>query len=298
MKNNNSIKKTFSTFGNSKALKAMRAFENSPTLKAMRTMETSPAMKAIRAMENSPALNAMRAFENSPALKAMRTMETSPAMKVIRAMENSPALKAMRAMHSSPAIWAITEFRNTPFNQVPVFNLFNRSLWATKGHDDTEVDSFFAIDPMVENEIEREYNKGKDFSLLSGQAKETISYIYHYYFLPVLLSCIATVIMMNAETAQHKFNEANSSTEVRSLTRKPQEDVSKELLKGYRVVIADSLRLRAKPSMESEVIVTLPIGKLVNVIDSSNRSWLYVQVEHDDGLIEGWISRRFTTIFR
>ena len=282
----------------SPALKAMQALDQSPFLKAMQAIEDSSALKALRAMENSPALKAIRAFEQSPVLKSIHAIENSPAMKAIRATENSPALKAMRAMISSPAVLAITEFNNAPFAKTPIFELFERSLWAQKSLDDSEKASFFGIDPQVENEIEQEYNKGRDFRLLSEGAKETISYIYHYYFLPVLLSCIAAVIMMNAQIAQQKFSDTKSKAEVRRLTRQPQEDLIKEMLIGYRVVTGDSLRLRAKPSMKSEVISTLPIGTLVNVIDSSNRKWLYVQVEQEDKFIEGWVSRRFTTSFK
>lgn len=50
--------------------------------------------------------------------------------------------------------------------------------------------------------------------------------------------------------------------------------------------------------MKSEVITTLPIGALVEVIDKSHRSWLLVEAEIDGELEQGWVSRRYTSYFK
>jgi len=50
--------------------------------------------------------------------------------------------------------------------------------------------------------------------------------------------------------------------------------------------------------MKSEIITSLPIGSLVEVLDSSNRSWLLVEVEVNGELEQGWVFRRYTTYFK
>lgn len=50
--------------------------------------------------------------------------------------------------------------------------------------------------------------------------------------------------------------------------------------------------------MKSKIITELPIGTLVEIIDKTNRSWLFVEVELDGEYKQGWISQRLTIYFK
>ena len=95
-------------------------------------------------------------------------------------------------------------------------------------------------------------------------------------------------------------NTSNPTTihEVRSFTRSNTSRLDYELLKNFRMTTADALNLRKTPKMSSEIITTLPIATIVEIIDKSDRSWLYVAVEIDGEIIEGWVSRRYTAYFK
>ncbi|MGQ4005173.1 SH3 domain-containing protein [Francisellaceae bacterium CB300] len=84
----------------------------------------------------------------------------------------------------------------------------------------------------------------------------------------------------------------------KKITRNHNDAFNKQALKDYRITKVDSLNFRYKPSVKSDVITTLPLGTLTYVIDKSNRSWLFVEVDIDGDLIQGWISRRYTSRFR
>ena len=60
----------------------------------------------------------------------------------------------------------------------------------------------------------------------------------------------------------------------------------------------NSLNFRDEPSMNSNVIDSLPIGTTVRVINKSDRSWLLVEVEINGELEQGWVLRCYTTYFK
>lgn len=62
----------------------------------------------------------------------------------------------------------------------------------------------------------------------------------------------------------------------------------------YRIVKGEGVRLRNDPGMKSELIaLSLQDSDLLEVLDDSNRDWLYVSVVNEGG-ITGWISRKYT----
>ncbi len=83
----------------------------------------------------------------------------------------------------------------------------------------------------------------------------------------------------------------------KSLHYQPPE-VNKEQLKNFRIVIGSDVNFRKGPSMKSEIITKLPLGKLIEVLDRSNRSWLRVKVEIEGEKFIGWVSRRYTIYFK
>jgi hypothetical protein len=135
-----------------------------------------------------------------------------------------------------------------------------------------------------------------DFNLLSEHAKESLVYLYHTYFLPFLISCIATIFMTYFQSTLSVFKTAEKPSEVKVLARKGHFD--KDLLKGYRVVTDASLLVRETPSMNSKVLTSLPLGQLVKVFENSKRSWLHIEVEIEGEILDGWVLRRYTTNFK
>ena len=159
-------------------------------------------------------------------------------------------------------------------------------------------DQDFAIDEDIELELQKELEENCDYNSLSEKSQSLLLYIYHKYFLPIFLSCLASIIMTNAQKAQISLQDKKTPTDIKSCVRKPIPEVNKELLKGYRVVIGSDVNLRKEPSMKSEIITELPLGKLVEILDKSKRSWLHVEVDIEGEIFIGWVSRRYTTYFK
>ena len=72
-------------------------------------------------------------------------------------------------------------------------------------------------------------------------------------------------------------------------------DNERELLAGYRVVNRNGARLRVEPSKSSELIVSLPMGTPVEILDKNDKGWFYIAVEYQGDWIEGWIYFSVTT---
>jgi hypothetical protein len=62
----------------------------------------------------------------------------------------------------------------------------------------------------------------------------------------------------------------------------------------FRMVKGEGVRLRTEPGMKSELVaLSLHDRDLIEVLDDSNRDWLYVSVLNEEG-VSGWISRKYT----
>lgn len=142
----------------------------------------------------------------------------------------------------------------------------------------------------------------KEFHLLSQKDKGRFIYLFNNYIYQLLLGLIflaLSIYLTNAQNElQNQLHQADSKLEVKRIINGIGTSDKKNLLKGYRVTIGHGVNLREGPTKKSQSILILPIGKLLDVIDKSNRSWLYVQVEIEGELINGWVSRRYTTYFK
>jgi len=167
--------------------------------------------------------------------------------------------------------------------------------------ENIDVDEKDKLENNLLSEVVETLNTSKEFQLLSDSSKTFLLYVYHKYILQVLLSLVASIIVvLNQDEIleiQEKFQAAESPAQVKKLMKSQPIISNSELLKGYRVT-TDRLNLRAEPKMKSDVIVTLPIHTLINVIDKSKRSWLYVELEIEGELLEGWVARRHTAYFK
>ena len=203
---------------------------------------------------------------------------------------------AVLAIHESPVMQAMREFSNLPFNSVVRESVF--SELDSLGIDQFDLPADQDIDQSIQEEIQKELAGNSDYNSLSKRAQLLLSYIYHKYFLPIILSLLTSIIWQQAQKVQISLQEKETPAEIKSYTRKPIPGINKNLLKGYRVVTGADVHLRRDPSMKSDIITTLPRGQLLEVLDKSNRSWIFVKVEIEEETFAGWISRRYTTYFK
>lgn len=101
---------------------------------------------------------------------------------------NSPAMRTMREISELTSFKALNSLNNLPFENLATNFAFDERLLTAfdSGHlgaDLLEMDA----------EIAEELAKTTDFFELSDSAKETLSYIYHYYLLPLLLGYVVAV---------------------------------------------------------------------------------------------------------
>ena len=269
----------------------LSAFQNSAAMEAVR--QNAFTVDRIQQIGESARL-ALSAFQNSAAEARHQSAFTVDRMRRF----GESARLALSAFQNSAAMEAIQEFSNTPFISSVTEVVFTELDSLDIEQFDFPEDQDFAIDEDIELEIQKELEENCDYNSLSKKAQLLLSYIYHNYFLPLFLGCLATIIVTNHQKAQISLQDKKTPTDIKSLVRKPILEVNKELLKGHRVVIGSDVNLRKEPSMKSEVITELPIGKLVEVLDKSNRSWLHVEVDIEGETFVGWISRRYTTYFK
>jgi len=228
-------------------------------------------MKSIRGMSESYR-QSLNAFQTSPALKSI--IESN------KLFEESLTFKALKSLN------------NSPFNHLTTNILTEEQLAPeTIGF----INEYLS---EVESEIVNELAVCNDFYELSDKTKAILLHLYHVYFLPIILSCLSTIIMNNAETTRKEFNSVSTLDEVRSLIRNSSGRFDRNLLKGYRIIIGANVNMREKPNMRSNVINKLPIGTLIEIIDKSDRSWLLVEVEINGEIEQGWVLRKYTEYFK
>ena len=158
--------------------------------------------------------------------------------------------------------------------------------------------SFVDIKDIVDEEIQTELvtleNSGFDFSLLSSAATATIWFVFKDIIIPLwLVLFVIPQVQEVIDKTQPCLVSVGSAHEVSNRTKHLTSD-EKHLLRSCRVVTGNNLRLRESPSLKSEIITTLPNGKIIQVLDSSELSWLKVEVDIDDEPLEGWVARRYT----
>ena len=202
---------------------------------------------------------------------------------------------ALLAIHESPAMQAMREFSNLPFSSVVRESVF--SELDSIGIDQFDLPEDQDIDQSIQAEIQKELAGNRDYNRLSKRAQLSLSYIYHKYFLPIILGSLTAIIMQVAQKVQISLEKKETPAEIKSYVRKSIPEINKNLLKGYRVASSD-VHLRKGPSMKSDIITTLPLGQLLEVLDKSNRSWIFVKVEIEGEEFVGWVSRRYTTYFK
>lgn len=273
-------------FHESEAMKSIRELTESNRFKAL-VLQESEIIKSLKTKLILPQLSSI-AFQQSQIAEQLQSLAKTSQMASI-AFSQSEAFKKISQFNNLTSFKALTNLYNSPFSDLASINLYS-----TTDEDLIADESLLEIDAQILDEV----SSNKDFNELSEKTKNILIYLYHNYFLPILLSCISAYIMTNAVEAKKELQIVQTPAEAKAFVRSPHSSFDRSALKGFRVTTADSLNLRESPSSRSQIITTLPIGTLVEVIDKSRRSWILVEVEIDGKLEQGWISRRYTIYFR
>lgn len=275
-------------FQESGAMESIRQLTESSRLAELAQQE-SYAMRSYKAVAESIQLSSL-AFQQSETVKQLLNFSKTSQLASI-ALQQSEVFKQISQINNLASFKALTGLDNSPFLQNSTLAL---AFASEMGDIDIPDGSLAEIDAQISAEI---YSQ-TDFNALSDKTKSILLYLYHYYFLPILLSCLSAYITANTVEARKELGSITTPVEVRQFTREPNKNFDRSSLKGFRVTTVKALNFRNTPSMRSEIITTLPIGSLVEVIDNSHRSWLLVEVEIDGVLDQGWVSRRYTTYFK
>lgn len=277
---------------------ASLAFRESEALKSIEQL-TETSRLARLALKESEAVRMVRQFAESSKIVALH-LEPLVALKEFRSvvgsnqfatrmLRQSEAARQVASLSNLHAFNALADLDNSPFSQILSFgrDLAGEVAWGVS-----------EVLAELDTQISTEINEKTDFNDLSEKTKKILSYLYHYYLLPLILSVFSTYIMISAEAAKKELESVSTPAEVRSFARSGASKFDLLALRGFRVTTAKSLNFRKSPNVKSEVIASLPLGSLVEVIDRSNRSWLLVEVEVNGVLTQGWIFRRYTAYFR
>lgn len=267
------------------ALKASASFIDTSKIRAL-AMQNTELMKSAGLFAQNVALDKSISMD-----RISSQLEKSSTFASI-ALQQSETMQKLTQFNELSSFSALTTLKNSPFN-----NINSKLLFDVEQYPETQV----AIDePLLEidQEIYEEVSSASDFNVLSNKSRKIILYLFHYYFLPLLLAHIyATYISTNAIEARKELQSVSTPVEAKSFVKSPSLGFERASLKGFRVTFKRT-NFREAPGMKSKVITTLPIGTLVEVIDKSNRSWLLVEVEIDGVLEQGWVVRRHTARFK
>ncbi|MDT3778740.1 SH3 domain-containing protein [Nitrospira sp. MA-1] len=273
-------------FRESDAMRLIKEMTESSRFAAL-ALQESEAMKSFRAVAESTRLSAI-AFQQSETTKQLKCLaETSQLASI--ALKQSKAFEKLSQLSNLESFKALSRLINSPFPEQASL-AFVIDMAYSEAIDDSLIE--------IDAEIREEISSVTDFNALPEKTKSILLYLYHTYFLPVLLSCLSAYVMTNAVKAKIETVRVTTPGEARAFVRETNRKFDRSALKAFRITTANALNFRDNSSMKSEIITTLPVGTLVEVIDKSNRSWLLVEVEIDGELEQGWIFRRYTAYFR
>lgn len=228
------------------------------------------------------------AFEANESFKLAKGFQSKSVLDGSIFSEYTEAFRQLESLRNLESFKSIFRLKNLPIEQAPDVNLTEEDIEKFSNRSISEIDS----------DLNDEIKSGIDFSLFPEKTKKLFIYFYHYYLLQVILSCLASLIMFHVFQAKEELKVVETKQEVRAFTRSPPATFDRKALKGYRFTMVDNLNLRGNHSMDSDIIEILPIGTTVKTIDNSNRSWLFVEIEINGELQQGWVLRRYTTYFK
>ena len=270
----------------SDAMRSIRELTESSRFAALAFQE-SEALKSFRSIVEPTRLSAI-AFQQSETAKQLQNLAESSQLASI-ALKQAEAFKNISQINNLASFKALSSLENSPFFKSSAL-AFSPEMAFSEALDESLIE--------IDAEVSEEISSVTDFNALSERTKNILIYLYHTYVLPVFLSCLSAYVMTNAIEARKETVAITTPSEAKAFVKEPNGNFDRAALKGFRVITANTLNFRENPGMKSEIITTLPVGTLVEVIDKSNRSWLLVEVEIDGNLEQGWISRRYTAYFK
>nr|WP_315492929.1 SH3 domain-containing protein [uncultured Pseudomonas sp.] len=90
------------------------------------------------------------------------------------------------------------------------------------------------------------------------------------------------------------FTKVETPAEARAIARHMPQGVDKSSITGFRILTGDGVYLREGPGKRFDEVLKVKIGALLQVLDSSHKSWILVSVVVDGELYEGWVLRGYT----
>lgn len=246
--------------------------------------EAKDSLESFRSPINI-AHNALKISEISSLVKELQSQTSFTNSLFSEYADAFKQLGSLRKLESFQAIFRLNDFQ------------FEEVISTTLTQEDV---TNFSEKPIskVESDLSDKNKLGKDFNLYVDEDKKYLSYIYHYYLLPFTFIIVSILIAPYIQQAQAELEILTNQQEVKAFTRSPPYTFDRQSLKGHRFTTVSLLNLRDNPSMNSNVIDSLPIGTVLRIINKSNRSWLLVEVEINGELEQGWVLRRYTTYFK
>lgn len=196
-------------------------------------------------------------------------------------------LESIAKNYNLESIRIISKLKNSPLTKDYIYREYNVEDASAFNEDVYELD----------NTIVTEVCDKTDFFSLSPRLKNIIFYIINFVIFPIIINLFSNYLYSQFQQIQQEYTVLTSKVEVRQQARKMASLYDKEVLKGLRVIIGHNVQLRTEPSMKSSVITLLDIGKVVRIVDKSDKVWLFVEIEEEDEFIQGWVSRRYTQHF-
>lgn len=273
-------------FRESDAMRSIRELTESSRFTTL-VLQESKALRSFKSIAESTRLSA-NAVQHSEAAKQLQSLAASSQL-ASRALRQSEAFTHILQLSNLASFKALSNLENSPFFESSAL-AFSTEMAFSESIDQSLIE--------IDAEVSEEISSVTDFDALSEKTKSILLYLYHTYFLPVFLSCLSAYVMTNAIEARKETVAITTPSKAKAFVKKPSDNFDRAALKGFRVITANTLNLRESPGMKSEIVTTLPVGTLVEVIDKSDRSWLLVEVEIDGVLEQGWISRRYTAYFK
>lgn len=286
-----------SELADSQMIQGIRELQYSSSMQAALDLHGSAMVRSIRELQGSTAMQLYQDIHDSPMMRVMQGLEDFPALAMVQELRDSPIANALRGLETSSLMPALARLTGTPFDP----ELIHRAVAIAHraGYEYQTADEVLHAEfATVEAELNSFGNETPlDFTSLSESARTAVLWIFYHMVLPFLMSIAASMALERFNEKAAVTEKVTTSREVKKLA-KCDNGLEREIFAGCRVVIGSGLRLRAGPGMKTEIITTLPLGKLVMILDSSERAWLHVEVDLEGDVIEGWVARRYTTPFR
>lgn len=149
---------------------------------------------------------------------------------------------------------------------------------------------------IAEQEINLNIGRGADAKHLSPTARQYLIWIW--LVVEILMKYLALQNGARSELCfmVPKAPSAMTSTTYVKVVRAAmcEAAIPAQEFARYRIVKGENVRLRTEPGMKSALVsLSLQNLDLLEVLDDSDRDWLYVSVVNEEG-VSGWVSRKYT----